>query len=202
MIQQPERKKMSAKYLRASLLLLFVSSCVAPNQLPVDRALRHQIAGDQAFTQKDYVEAEKQYKAAIAEAEKAGPENGMVIIALHYLAQVYSAQQRDDEAEAILKRRLAMAEKIWVQEPKLLAAAYDDLAIFYLTKNRPADAKPYYERALTVEAEAFGADSLEVARLLELYAGLLRLKNEDAEAIQMETRANAIRSKLEESNGM
>ena len=87
-----------------------------------------------------------------------------------------------------------MGETIWANDPGMLGTVYDDLAIFYLTKNRHDEAKPIYERAIAVREKGFGEANPEVAKSLELYAALLRLRQYEQEADAMTARANAIKA--------
>lgn len=173
--------------------LALLSSCPL---LSEDTRVHHQrTAGDEAFARGDYAAAEKHYKGAVDLAKQNGPENSNFIFAAGDLARLYSVEKRDAEAETLFRQRLSIAEKLWINNPKSLIFVYDDLAIFYLLRDRYDDARPLYLKSLKLREQAFGVNAPEVAQGLELYAALLKAKHHEQEALEMEARARAIREK-------
>ncbi len=71
----------------------------------------HMAAGAKAYQQGNYPEAEKQFTAAVKEAEHFGPEDPRLATTLNYLGLVYDAQGKYAEAEPLYKRALAIVEK-------------------------------------------------------------------------------------------
>ena len=61
----------------------------------------------EAYLQGDYTEAEKQFAAALKEAEQFAPKDPRLATGLNSLAEVYRAQGRYAEAEPLYKRSLA-----------------------------------------------------------------------------------------------
>ncbi len=59
----------------------------------------------------NYPEAEKQWSAALKEAEGFGPQDPRLATTLNNLAGLYQAQGRYAEAEPLYKRALAIIEK-------------------------------------------------------------------------------------------
>ena len=75
-------------------------------------------AGNAAYQQGDYTEAEKQYAAALIEAEGVGPEHPGVALSLNNLAALYDVQGRYAEAEPLYKRSLAGIVRVnWLEPP-------------------------------------------------------------------------------------
>ncbi len=68
-------------------------------------------AGGVAFQQGNYAEVERQWQAALMEAEQFGLEDPRLAASLNALAMVYQAQGRYGEAEFFYKRALAIQEK-------------------------------------------------------------------------------------------
>ena len=62
---------------------------------------RNIAAGNAAYQQRNFTEAEKQYAAAIIEAEGFGPEEPRLATSLNNMALLYSAQGRYAEAEPL-----------------------------------------------------------------------------------------------------
>jgi tetratricopeptide (TPR) repeat protein len=175
------------------VLLTLLASCPLPSE---DTRIHHQrTAGDEAFARGDYAEAEKQYKGALDLAKQNGAENANFIFAAGDLARLYLVEKREAEAETLFRQRLSIAEKIWINNPKSLFFVYDDLAMFYLLRDRYDDAHPLYLKSLDLRAQAFGVNATQVAQGLELYAALLKGKQHEQEGLEMEARAKAIRGK-------
>ncbi len=61
----------------------------------------HMVAGDQAYQQGNYPEAEKQLVAALKEAEGFGPQDPRLATSLNELALLYRAQGKYAEAEPL-----------------------------------------------------------------------------------------------------
>jgi tetratricopeptide (TPR) repeat protein len=175
------------------VFLFLLSSCPF---LSEDTRVHHQrTAGDEAFVRGDYAGAEKHYKSAVDLAKQNGPDNGKFISAAGDLARLYSVEKRDTEAETLFRQRLSIAQKIWTNNPEALWFVYDDLATFYLLRDRYDDAQPLYLKSLDLRAKAFGVNAPQVAQGLELYAALLKAKRHEQEGLEMEARAKAIRAK-------
>src|SRR2546425_452013 len=79
-------------------------------------------AGEQAYRQGRYSEAERSFQAALKEAEQFGPEDPRVARTLNNLALLYDAQHRYAEAEPLLQRALAI-------QAKALGPAHPDVAL-------------------------------------------------------------------------
>jgi tetratricopeptide (TPR) repeat protein len=110
-------------------------------------------AGDAAFVKHYYAEAEKHYKAELAEAERNGPENPLVQIALDHLGTNYMAWGRYGEAEAAYLRRITVAEKVYAKRPEEILPSLIDIAWLYLKQGRVPDAETYNRRALAIIAK-------------------------------------------------
>jgi tetratricopeptide (TPR) repeat protein len=173
-------------------------ACFPPSYVPKDRNTRFSEyinAGLDAKLQRHYTDAEQQFKSALKVAEEQGTENMDVIIALDYLAEVYTSQHRDDEAESLFRRRIEIAKKVKVDDPELLARTYDNLAMFYLRRKRFIEARPIYLEALSIRGKAFGENDEKVLENLDFYATMLHALGQETEAAQMEARIKDIKSK-------
>ena len=88
-------------------------------------------SGIDAYQQGDYAEAEKQFGAALKEAEKFGPQDPRLATSLNNLAELYRAQGRYAEAEPLHKRALAIREKALGPEHPDVAQSLNNLAELY-----------------------------------------------------------------------
>ena len=157
-------------------------------------------AGRDAYEQGNYAEAEKQWVAALQEAEKFGPEDSRLATSLNSLANLYWDQGKYGEAEPLFKRALAIREKALGPEHSDVATTLKDLAILYLDQLRYGEAEPLFKRSLEITEKALGPEHLDVAFSLENYAYLLRRTGREEEAAKMEARAEAIRAKHAQEN--
>ncbi len=157
-------------------------------------------AGQQAYQQADYAEAEKQFEAALKEAEAFGPDDVRLATSFDNLATIYRAQGKFGKAEPLAKRALAIVEKALGPEHPHVSTSLNNLAELYRAQGRYEAAKPLYKRALAIREKALGPDHPRVATSLENYAALLRKTGRGAEAEYMEARAKAIRAKHAKEN--
>ncbi len=152
-------------------------------------------AGGKAYQQSNYPEAEKQWAAAVKEAEGFGPQDPRLATSLNNLAALYHDQGRYAEAEPLYKRSQAIWEKTLGPDHPDVAPSLNNLALLYYNQGRYAEAEPLNKRALAIVEKALGPDHPHVATNLMNYAALLRKTGRSAQAAKMEARAEAIRVK-------
>ncbi len=153
-------------------------------------------------------EAEKAGKAATAEAlltevvgeaEELGRADLRLADPLERLARFYmnKAQKRYAEAEALLRRALAIREEAQGAEHEDVADALIQVATCQVSaQKKPPDAVgPMLWRALAIYEKSKGKDDPEVARVLHCMATYHMLRREFGEAETALTRAVAIREK-------
>ena len=145
----------------------------------------HMDKGDAASDSKSYLEAEKEYKEAIRIA-RGNAHSINEVNARRKLAQMLVSADRESEAEPVFKQNIERGERVFEAKPALLASTYDDLAIFYLLRKRFEDAKPLYERSISLVQDS-GTNSEDVNLRLELYTKLLTFMGREADAEQLRT---------------
>ncbi len=91
-------------------------------------------AGMEAYQQARYGEAERQFKAALREAENFGEQDPRFATSLNNLAELYRAQGNYTEAEPLYKRSLAIIEKVLGPEHPNVATSLNNLALLYDTQ--------------------------------------------------------------------
>jgi hypothetical protein len=97
----------------------------------------------------------------------------------------------DAEAERELQRALHQAEAARLDGSRL-ACTHFQLARLAQADHRWSDADQHYQQALADEEAALGADHPYVAMILRAHAGLLRRLRREAEAAELERRAEAL----------
>ena len=182
------------KIIRLSLgALLLAFSLASVAQLITWESYKQ--AGQTAYDQGNYAEAERQWSAALKRAEAFGPQDWRLATSLTNLAALYHTQGKYTEAEPFYKRTLAIAEQNLGPEHPDVATMLNLLGMFYHAQGKYAEAEPLYKRALAIEEKVLGQNHPNVVTVLENYAMLLRMTNRQMEATAMEARAKAIRAK-------
>jgi tetratricopeptide (TPR) repeat protein len=151
----------------------------APTQDPHWRA--SVTAARRATTERRPADAEMQWRQALVEAERSGPDSWQVAYTLQGLAHFYEAQGRKDEAEQAFKRSLAIDEKIAPRSPAT-ARTLTDLAHLYHGQGRYSEAEPLYERALPMAEATFGPTHRNVEVIVYLLANLYANEGKYADA--------------------
>ena len=131
-------------------------------------------AGNEAYQQGNYAEAEKQWEAAVNEAEGFRRQDARLADALNTLGGLYRIQDRYAEAQPLLERALAIVEKVLEPEDSFVADVLNNLAGLYQTQGRYAEAEPLFERALAIREKALGPQHHDVATVLSNLALLYK----------------------------
>ncbi|RXT48975.1 CHAT domain-containing tetratricopeptide repeat protein [Bradyrhizobium betae] len=123
-------------------------------------------------------------------------DNGRELAAaLNNLGQVYAGQGRDDLAEPLYKRAIALMEKSLGLETPLVSAELTNLAALYQRQGRFTEAEPLFKRALTVSEKGLSREHPDVGRALNNLATLYVKQERQAEAEPLFQRALAIYQK-------
>jgi tetratricopeptide (TPR) repeat protein len=140
-------------------------------------------------------EAEALHQRILAIRERTlGPNHPDVAKSLNNLALIYHAQKRYAMAETYYRRAISIWEKTPPADPSELAMSLNNLATLYSAEGRYSEAETFFRRSLMTWEKAFGPDHPDSVTSLENYAVLLRQMNREAEAMDLEVRANRIRN--------
>ena len=141
-----------------------------------------------------YSEALPLAQGMVASLEKS--DNGRELAAaLNNLGQVYAGQGRDDLAEPLYKRAIALMEKSLGLDTPLLSAELTNLAALYQRQGRFSEAEPLFKRALAVSEKGLSREHPDVGRALNNLATLYVKQERQAEAEPLFQRALAIYQK-------
>ena len=110
----------------------------------------HNAAGEEAYEQARYPEAEKAWLGALKEAESFGSEDPRLADSLNNLAMLYHTQGKYAEAEPLYQRLLAIREKALGPEHPDVATSLNNLADLYRAQGKYAEAEPLYQRLLAI----------------------------------------------------
>lgn len=180
--------------LAAGLALAITASLATPG-LAQTGGLAAQGAKINALNQAGrYSEALPLAQAMVANLEKT--DNGRdLAAALNNLGQVHAGLGRDDLAEPLYKRAIALMEKSLGLETPLSAAELNNLAALYQRQGRFAEAEPLFKRALAVSEKNLSRDHPDVGRALNNLATLYVKQENFAAAEPLFQRALAIYQK-------
>jgi tetratricopeptide (TPR) repeat protein len=114
---------------------------------------------------------------------------------LNDLADLRLAEGKDAEALPLLRRSLAIDNKVRGTSNLAAAATLHKLAQIYTKQGNDAELEPILKQQLAINEATFGADNIAVTGNLDAYAKLLRRLKRDDEAARLEARAAQIRAK-------
>ena len=149
-------------------------------------------AGQEAYDQARYDEAEESFLAALKEAETFEPEDSRLATSLNNLAMLYYSQGNYGEAEPLYQRALAIWEKARGPEHPNLALGLNTLAALYFTQGKYGEAEPLLQRALAIAEKALGPEHPNVATSLNNLAAIYFTQGKYGEAEPLYKRALAI----------
>ena len=161
MISRQMRSGIALRLL-AAVVAMGLSSEASSAGWPEWQAAR--TAGIAALARDDVPGAAQSFEAALAIAEATDAGDRRLSETLVSLAEVRFAQSRDDEAEMLYRRALAIDESIFGADSAEVAETLRLLADLLFFQDRYDDAEPLYLRALTI-AEQLPAPESAIAAL-------------------------------------
>lgn len=168
--------------------LLYLKSVLYP---PVSPWEKHHQTGLAAYRNKNYLEAEEQFKAALAEAEKFSNDDWRLAQTLSNLAEIYRFQSKYSEATPYFQRLVEISEESFGPDHPNVAAHLNNLAGNYRARGMLAEAEPLYKRALDIWERNLGPDNPLVLFALKNYVDLLHQMGRDAEVKSYQPRLKA-----------
>ena len=165
--------------------LLYLKSVLYP---PVPPWEKHHQAGLTAYRAKNYSEAEKQFKAALVEAEPFSIDDPRLILTLSNLAEVYRFQSRYSQATPYFQRLVKISEANFGPDHPTVAAHLNNLAGNYRVQGKLAEAALLYKRTLDIWESTLGPNNSLVLFALKNYVDLLHQMGRDAEVETYQSR--------------
>ncbi len=148
-----------------------------------------------AFRSSDFAAAENYLRETLLLA--GGDGDPRTVASLQDLAELYEAQGRYADAEAPLRRALALREKSLGPEDPELKGDLEAVARVLAARSQLADADAMLSRSLAIQEKALGTERLE---LIPTLAQLARVRSGMGEGVRAELpllRAVAIREKVQ-----
>jgi tetratricopeptide (TPR) repeat protein len=116
------------KFVVALLIVAFVSVSQSMAAAPPDNWKSLTVAGEKAYSLKNYVLARKLWTQALTQAEKLPPSDVRLAQSLDNMASVAKAQEKYAEAEKLYRRELDLRKKYHVKDEVVLGLNVINLA--------------------------------------------------------------------------
>jgi tetratricopeptide (TPR) repeat protein len=138
-----------------------------------------------AWEKDQFNQANNFYEAALAEAEKFGPDDARLSETLNHLARILTQLGQDPDAFAALRRALAMDEKRLGTNDIRLAGELLDLGGLCAFAHRYEEADAYFSRAQSLAENKFGHfdRTVGVCMLHRADAAMMEDRLEDSEKL-------------------
>jgi tetratricopeptide (TPR) repeat protein len=159
------------------------------------KALQANKKGIEAFTRRNYTEAQALFREALEIHRRVLVEHPDTATCYHNLAATLQAQGKYAEAEAMHRQALAIRIKALGAEHPDTATCYNNLAATLEALRKYAEAEAMYRQALAIRIKALGEDHPVTAISCNNLAEFLRNQGKYAEAEAMHRQALAIHIK-------
>jgi tetratricopeptide (TPR) repeat protein len=122
--------------------------------------------GLQAFHEGRHSDAERILVAAVDRLQRQQPDSLAAARALFDLGEVYRGQARFGEAEPVLKRAVALLERVQGIAHASLVRPLNSLALVYRAQGQYAQAEPLAKRAFSIAEGAHGPEDPALASVI------------------------------------
>lgn len=151
----------------------------------------------QAFSQKDYTEAERLWKEAILEAEKASQIEPGIVNCFIGLAQVNDKFGNFEHSEYLYEMAMRNMEGLVGTSSQRYVDYIPDLADLYHRHNKDDRAEFLYQKVIKARQANESQNPEKLADIHEMYAHFMRDLNHIEEAAVHETQAANIRTRIQ-----
>ena len=142
-----------------------------------------------------YNEVEDQCSAAVTEVENFGPDDPRLARSLNNLGVLYLAQERNTEAEPLIRRALVIEEKTLGLEHLEVGRTLNNLAGLYTFQGKYSEAELLYKRSLAIKEKALGPADPDLAITMGYFGTIYLIQKKYAEAEPLLLRSLAIRER-------
>ncbi len=139
-------------------------------------------AGRQAFQDRQYAEAEKQFKSAVQKAEEFETLAARRAHSLRYLGRAYSRQRKNAEAEEAYKGAIVIYEIVFGAEHPEAVWTLSNLGWLIKSQERYTEAEQLFDRALAILEKSRGLEHLDLTGVLDNMGWLYEDMDKNAEA--------------------
>lgn len=154
-------------------------------------------SAQRAFAQKDYTEAERLWKEAILEAEKANQIEPGIVNCFIGLAGVNDKQGNFEHSEYLYEMAMRNMEGLVGTASQRYIDYIPELAALYHRHNKDDRAEFLYQKVIKARQANASQNPEKLAEVQEMYANFLRDLNHIEEAAVYETQAANIRTHIQ-----
>ncbi len=153
-------------------------------------------AGNRAYADGNYENAENFFAAALKTAQASDKQDARLATSLNNLAEALRAQSERKLAEPLYKQAIDIQEKVLGADDLEVAKTATNLAKLYRGWHKYDDAEPLFKRAISIREKKLGPDDPAVAKSLVELAEFYRDQENKLDACEpLYQRALAIREK-------
>jgi tetratricopeptide (TPR) repeat protein len=127
--------------------------------------------GSQAFAERRFDDAEREYKQALQMAEQLQPLDGRLTTILAHLGQLAAFRNDFTAAEAAFERQLKVTEQLYGAQTIALADPLKWLAMNAMAQRDFPASKKFLDRALEVNRKVYGENSAGYMDILRMLGG-------------------------------
>lgn len=183
--------------MKRTFRVAFLTACSLLFATGVYAQVRENSQGNDAYDAGKFALALEKYQKALSRAEKAGDVQYRAM-ATYGMARASAQLCKIDEAIALFRESISIREGIPDDPDRAyLTQNWIEFGRFLVANNRPADAVPYFAKAVP-RLEALGiesSDPIAYAQFLDTYVAALRASGADASAEELVLKASALREK-------
>lgn len=151
---------------------------------------------NQAASAGRFEEIERDYKDAVALAEKVQPRDDRLMLCLIRLANFYAARKQADLAETNFQQALKVTEELHGPDSPELTRPLHELGHYYLTRQNYTSGLEDYQQAVIIDEKAYGESSSQVADSLRQLSFVFLAQKDYAKAEPPLLRAQGIMDAL------
>jgi tetratricopeptide (TPR) repeat protein len=115
-----------------------------------------------------------------------------LVMAMDFLANVYTAEKQYAKAEPLYNRALSITEQTQGPESPSLSVCLDHLGAYYTATGQFTKAEAAYRRIIAIDEKAFGPFSPTLLGTLYALSNVLRNEARPAEADEVQKRRDEI----------
>jgi tetratricopeptide (TPR) repeat protein len=157
---------------------------------------KHAWAGDNAYKEGNYAEAEKQCMAALRETEKFPPNDPRIAASHNNLGEIYRVLGKYEEAEQHLEQALVVAKRVFGPDHPNVASSLNCIGVLYKHLERYAESEQCHKKAIVIREKALGPENPDFAIDLNNLATSYYFQGKYAESEATHKRALLIREKI------
>lgn len=148
--------------------------------------------GEDAYERGDYIQAEENFREALATFEEEG-DIAHQAEALNNLAAALRQMDKDNEAEPYFQRLVPLCEECLGSDHPDFAIVLNNVAAFYLDQNKYSIAEPYYDKARAILELDKNKGHAGYIIILDGLSKIYELTGRDNQAQELIERVNGLR---------